>query len=485
MDLKVVSAKEVARIEKLSSSEGDFKFIERAALGISEKIIALSSSKKIILLLGKSNKAADGLCASVYLMKKGYKVSAIAFFQENTFSENCLHFYKMFLKEGGALQKDFSFEKDAIILDALFGIGFEGELSGSVLEAIKKINSLPNLKIAVDIPSGLNGSTGEAKTAFKADYTYFIELPKTGFFINQGWDLVGKIEKIEIGIEKKFIDLAKEDFYLLEEAGQLLPKIKRSRNKYESFVVGLAGSFGMEGAANLSAKAALRSGSGIVKLLLLDYKNEIMSDEIVKIELKLDKKEEVLSLCNSAKALYIGPGLGRSKDIHDLLAFLLPRLKVPLVLDADGLYFFAKNKVKLPEKIIMTPHKKEMLRLLGKEALNDMDLIAETQKFTDKYKTVLVLKGGPSFIFSKNKRPFVVTRGDPGMAKAGTGDVLTGVIAALLSQGLDVLDAAKLGVYIHGLAGEEVVKEKGVFSLIAGDLVEALPKAFKKLSELK
>lgn len=485
MHLKVVSSKEMARIEKMAISENDLEFIQKAGLSIAKKIQEISTSKKILLLLGKGNKAADGLCASIYLLKKGYKVKAVQFFDETSFSKGAFHFFKHFQKEGGVIEKKLHVEKDEIILDALFGIGFEGDLSGFVLEAIQKINPLSNLKIAIDVPSGLDGSTGQSTAAFKADFTFYIELPKTGFFVNKGWDAVGKLEKIEIGLEKKFIDQAKANFYLPDEKiASSLPKIKRSRNKYESFVVGITGSFGMEGSANLSGRASLRSGAGIVKLALLDYKNEEMSDELVKIKLDLDKRDEVLSLCNSAKALYIGPGLGRTKEISDLLAFLIPKIKVPVVLDADGLYFFAYNlNTKLPEKIVMTPHKKEMYRLLGKEVLDDLELIEETQKFVDKYKTVLVLKGAPSFIFSPNEKPTVALRGDPGMAKAGTGDVLTGIIAALLAQGLDPLEAASLGTYVHGICGEEVVKEKTAFSLIASDLIENLPKTFKKLSE--
>jgi ADP-dependent NAD(P)H-hydrate dehydratase / NAD(P)H-hydrate epimerase len=497
--LKVISSDEMARIEKLAfDSKKKIEYIEKAANSLAQKVIEISSlkkSKKIVLLLGKGNNAADGLLTSILLIKKGYEVKALQLFDEKLFSKECLYFFKILQKEN-LVEKIYSHEnlkiidlkiqKDEIILDAIFGTGFKGEPQGVVLDVISFVNKLDNLKISIDIPSGLDGSTGKAKVAIKADYTLYIELPKNGFFLNQGWDLIGKLIKIDLGLSKECIEKAKSDFYLLDEKTMphLLPKIVKSRNKYEAgYVVGISGSSGMEGAANLSGKAALRSGAGIVKLFLFDYENEKeeMIDELVKMDLDLSKKDEISKTCNSAKALFIGPGLGRSLQINDFLSFLIPQIKVPLVLDADGLYFFSMNlSTHLPKNTVMTPHKKEMFRLLHEECSDDA-LIEKTQKFVDKYQVVLVLKGGPTFLFSPKEKPIIVMRGDPGMAKAGTGDVLTGIIAAFLAQGLKTFDAAALGVYVHALAGEEVVKEKTAYSLIASDLIEALPHVFKKM----
>ena len=291
-------------------------------------------------------------------------------------------------------------------------------------------------------------------------------------------------------MKKKYIDLAKADFYLIDEkkVSSLLPEIKKVRHKYAAgFVVGISGSLGMEGAANLSAKAALRSGAGIVKLFIQDYckteKTKQMTDEIVKIDFDYGKKEEILSVCNKAKAVFIGPGIGRSKEINDFLLYLLPKITSSVVLDADGLYFFSNNlECHLPEKIVMTPHKKEMLKLLKKENnLSDQELLSLCQDFCEKYNTFLVLKGPCNFIFCPSKKPLIITKGDPGMATAGVGDVLTGVITALIAQGLCVYEGAVLGTYLHGFAGEIAAKEKTSYSLIASDIIEHLPDAFKEV----
>lgn len=492
--IKVVSPLEMNRIERVAFQEGSKSedFMNLAGEGIADKVSSLTDSQKIVLLSGKGNNAGDGFTSALFLLKKNYKVRALLFFDPKEFSDLCLKKFVEFKKAGGTFSKlseeDLSFENEEIVIDAVFGIGLKGKIDPFFSSIFTKINSFNNLKISIDVPSGLDGETGiVSQSAIKADHTIYLTFPKRGFFLNDGWDFVGLLHRVSFGLEKKYIDEAKADFFLIEEQDikDDLPPIERKRDKYQAgFVAACAGSLGMEGAANLSGKAALRIGAGIVKLFIYGFdpkRNEKSFDELVKFELDLSKKEEILNICNSASSVFIGPGIGRKSAISDLLQFLLPKINKPLVLDADGLYFFSNNlDCKLPKEIILTPHRGEMLRLLKQTPSCDEELFSLTQNFCENHSCVIVLKGAPTFIFKPQDKPTIVLVGDPGMATAGSGDVLTGIIAGLLSQKMDIYKAAVLGVYLHGRAGEIASKEKTSYSMIASDIIECLPKVLKK-----
>jgi NAD(P)H-hydrate epimerase len=489
--LKVIKAKEMKRVENLAFERGESEvlFMQKAGEGIAKRIVEMNISKKIVLLLGKGNNAGDCLVCGSYLLKRGFLVRAKTFFDVSSASSLFLMNFEIFKKEGGVVEKisdKNSFETDEIILDGIFGTGFQGRIEKPFSNIIEDINNFKNVKIAIDIPSGVNGDSGIVEgVAIKADYTFFLELPKSGFFLNQGWDHVGKLERIGFGLKEEFIDEAEEEFYLLNEKKILkfLPKVKRSQNKYDSFVVGITGSSGMEGAANLSGLSALRSGAGIIKLFMRGEKKSFwdMAEELVKVELDFEKEDLLLENLKKAKVVYIGPGLGRGKDVEDFLLKILPKIKVPCVLDADALFFFANNlDCKLPKEVIMTPHKGEMERLVFKKGLFGLEFLEECQKFCEKFGIILVLKGAPTFVFQKGEKPIVCVRGSPALATAGTGDVLTGMIAALLARGVGVFEAALLGVFLHGVLGEMVEREKGVYSVIASDLIGFLPRVFQE-----
>jgi ADP-dependent NAD(P)H-hydrate dehydratase / NAD(P)H-hydrate epimerase len=492
---KVVTSSEMRRIEKIAISEGEKEedFVFSAGRGIADKLSEFPSLKKLKLLAGKGNNAADGFVAATFLLKKGFEVEALLFFTPVNFSPICLKSFEGYKTAGGKYREitsfsDIDFAKDEIIIDAIFGTGFKGKVESPLSDYIEKINSYKNLTIAIDIPSGVVGDSGEVfSSAIKADHTLYLELPKKGFFLGSGWEKVGEIHRISFGLKKKYIDLAEATFFLaLEESLADLPKIERVRNKYSAgFVVAIAGSPGMEGAANLSGRAALRAGAGIVKLFILGFRGESkepITDELVKLNLDPLKKKEILDFCNSASSLFIGPGIGRTKEINDLLTFLLPKLKKPLVLDADGLYFLANNlSCLLPQETVLTPHRREMERLIGKSGVPLGELIKETEQFCQKYRVVIVLKGAPTFILSGGEKPVIIIEGDPGMATAGSGDVLTGVVAALIAEGLDIYQASILGAIIHGKAGKAAARDKSSYSMIASDIIDHLPEVFKKI----
>ncbi len=494
--MKVIKATEMARVESLAYQDGisDEKLMLNVSKGIAKKIIEDISKnelpKKIILLAGKGNNAADGYTVAKYLLEKGYDVFAYQLFLINEVSDLCKKQHLKFIKKNGKVVYsnhilDIELAKDSFILDGIFGTGFKGEVKGFILDLIKKVNS-SNLKVvSIDIPSGLNGDSGIANPiAIKANITIYLGFAKLGFFINDGPNYIGNLEYVDFGLLEKYKNLAKEELEYMDKVNlnEMLPKIDRKRHKYQAgFVLGIAGSKGMYGAAKLAALAALRSGCGIVKMV---SQEEIPSAfyELVNFIIDYSKTDEILQLCDKADSIFLGPGIGRDKKVEKFLSKILPKIHKKCVLDADALFHLSNNQYTLlPHECVLTPHKKEMLRLLQIENLEDEELIKNTKKFSQDKNVLIVLKGYPTIIFHPQKEPLSILGGDPGLATAGTGDVLTGMIASFAAQKLDLYTSCVLAVNLHFKAAERAVKEKTSYGLIASDVIEYLPDAFKDI----
>lgn len=488
--LKVVFPKEMKRIEKLAVEMGleEEDFMRKAGDEIAKKVLKKFGSKKnFFLLVGKGNNGGDAYAAGLKLLESECKVKAFHLFPLETCDTLNRLYCKRFQEEGGEVTfvtkaEEIVFSKDGVILDGIFGTGFCGALEGLILSAVEKANLSLLPIVAIDIPSGLDGHTGEVKTnAIFAKTTFFLGLPKVGFFLGEGWNFVGELERIDFGLPESLVKETKAEFVLpnVSKIRELLPKIKRNRHKYEAgSVIGIGGYPGMEGAIKLGGLAALKAGAGIVKIVVPKELDLNAPPELVSMRWSLDDLDELLVTLNKSKALFIGPGMGRSKEVSELCLKIFPKIEVPCVIDADALYFFSENlNCALPRISIMTPHKKEVLRFFSQEK----NIHQECQEFVEKRNVILVLKGGPTFIFCPRKTALVIPRGDPGMATAGSGDVLTGIIASLLSQGLSPYAASILGVYLHSLAGEIAAKDKTSFCLMASDLIAYLHLAFKKL----
>jgi ADP-dependent NAD(P)H-hydrate dehydratase / NAD(P)H-hydrate epimerase len=380
-------------------------------------------------------------------------------------------------------------EKNAFVLDGILGTGFQGELSNYLSECISRINfeskRLHLRIVSIDIPSGLNGDTGYAKACIKSFLTIYLGFAKFGFFINSGPNYIENLKEVDFKLEKKYKKQAKVQLNYMDKIDykKYLPKIEKTRHKYQAgFVLGIAGSLGMFGAAKLAALASLRSGCGIVKII---SENEIPSSfyELVNYVINYSDIEQILQLCMSADSIFIGPGIGRNQKIEDFLFKILPKITKKIILDADALFHFANNlKMILPKDCVLTPHKNEMKKLLNiDEKISDEDLLEKTKKFSQDKNVIVVLKGYPTFIFHPKKETLSILGGDPGLATAGTGDVLTGMIASFASQKLNLYDASILAVGLHFKAAEIAAQEKTSYSLIATDVIEFLPKAFKSI----
>ncbi len=484
--MKIVRAKEMQRIEKLSLAAGQNAddYMDKAAEGIARTTIEfiedLHLPKRVLLLAGKGNNGGDAYTAGALLLAHGYFVHAIQVFPLKECSPLCRERHAQFIKQGGKVEQ-FShpnLHDCSMILDGLVGTGFEGKAQGPLAKAIEWANETGLPILAIDIPSGLSGTTGEAASvAIKAAATIYLGLPKLGFFLGKGWDHVGSLIHVDFGLPQKFIGQAREEADLLDPSSLQLPPLKRSRHKYEAgYVLAVAGSPEMAGAAALATAGVLRSGAGIVRLFSMPQTpSSHLLSEVIHEDYSLKRLQEE---SKRAAAFLAGPGLGRTSTVEKLLKALLPSLHHPTVFDADALYFFAKNPSwKLPKQTILTPHRGEMEKLLKKEPS-----LETCQDYVDKRKVTLVLKGAPSMVFHPGKKPLIIPIGDPGMATAGSGDVLTGIIAGLLAQKMPPLEAATLGVYLHVSAGERAAERLTSYCMIASDILDSLPEAFSEFS---
>lgn len=493
--MKVVSPREMSHIESLAYKGGssEIDFMEEAGSGVAlvahEYIEKNNLDRMIFLLCGKGNNAGDTYVAGTHLLHLEYEVYAIQVVPISECTPLCQQNYERFIAEGGRLVTSLPpYITSGIIIDGLFGTGFYGQVNEPYATIIKNANRSKLPIIAVDIPSGLNGETGEAGThVIIATETAFLGLPKTGFFLDQGWNHVGKLHFVNFGLPESYIDQCNPDIIMstTELVKPLLPTIKRNRHKYEAgYVVGLSGSPGMAGAAILSSTAALRGGVGIVKLLHpegMQTELSVCPYELIKVPYHYQDLDAAIHLMNQATATFIGPGIGRSADAHKMVQKILPQLQKSCIIDADALTIISEDKLPIPKNAILTPHLGELMRLLNISAKPEISLnfLNRCQKFAEDNEITLVLKGGPSFIFHSGQPIRVNPTGDPGMATAGSGDVLTGLITSLLAQGLPPYEAACLGTFLHGLAGEHAAEEMTSYGVIASDIIFHFPEAFR------
>jgi NAD(P)H-hydrate epimerase len=507
--VKVVTAKEMARIEAQAYAEGasDAEFMQAAGKGVAqstERYIAEHHLPwRVNLLCGKGNNGGDAYVAGLTLLQRGFTVRAFQTAPLSHCSVLCQRYQRAFQQAGGDLRflqsaSDIAFLDQGVILDGLLGTGFHGQVQGMLATAIDAANHSGLPILAIDIPSGLSGDTGEiGECAILAKKTLFLSLPKTGFFLHQGWNQVGVLESVDFGLPTNYIERMQADFDVITESeiAHMLPPLIRGRHKYQAgYVAGWAGSQNMPGAAILSTYAALRGGAGIVRLLHREEMRSALAachPEIVRqpydADLDTASAEVLIAALNQAGAAYVGPGLGLEDDTKALLKKVLPALAKPVVIDADALNILSQDPtISVPSQAILTPHWGEMSRLLGIERIKTLssEVLQKIQDYANQRNVIVVLKGAPTFVFKPHASAVVVPRGDPGMATAGSGDVLTGLIAAFLAQGCKGEKAALLGVYVHAMAGERAAQLKTSYGVVASDMIEAFAEVFQELIDI-
>lgn len=442
----------------------------------------------VLLIAGKGNNAADGYTALTLLAEKNVPTLAWQIFSppEGSVLEKR---QKNYLKKGGkvlAFADVPQINKPFIILDGIYGAGFKDRPDAPSSKAILWANAQHAEIVAIDIPSGLNPTTGEVLgEAIIADYTVACHLPKKGCFLGTGWEHTGAVHVIPLPLESP-----KSDLCLLEKEDvvHLIPRRRRTQNKFQAgSVVALAGSPGMMGAASLACEAAYTVGAGYVRALLPENAlglEGLLPREAVKTF--FHSPADCLHYFERADSFLIGPGLGRSPATFSLLDKVWPQLHVPAVVDADALFWLStihQEDWDVRGKIL-TPHLGEAERLFQKKfsCVNE-DLLRDLRSVVAATDCTIVLKGAPTFILSAGTPAFIMPRGDPGMATAGSGDVLTGMIAGFLAQKKDALSAALLASWVHGLAGEIAASERTSYATLASSILNFIPSALSLVLE--
>ena len=450
----------------------------------------------VCVVCGSGNNGGDGFAIARILQNNRYSVETFCVGNPEHYTEETQEQMHRLQECGGKITYGMPQEDSySVIIDAVFGVGLIRKVEGRYRQVIEQMNRMRGTKFAVDIPSGLSATTGcILGCAFKADYTVTFQLKKIGLELSQGRTMAGRVIVPDIGIST---DSICEDQEIVRTAGKdiyrkMLPDRPEDSNKgtYGRLLV-IAGSKGMAGAAYLNAHAAYMTGAGLVRIYTSSDNREILQTllpEAIITTYEEYNKEELLSLLTWADSVCIGSGLGMSRLSEKILKTVIEYVKVPCLIDADGLNLLAENKNYLNQmaerRFVITPHMKEMSRLTGTpvEELK-ADRIQILKDFISRYRITCVLKDSRTLIASEEKGIRMNLTGNSAMAKAGSGDVLAGVISGWMVQGKEAEDAAELGTYIHGLSGDLAKYEKGVYSVMARDLIEYISKALMKLEE--
>ena len=489
--MKVLSAQQIREADQFTIQNepiSSLELMERASESFVLKFMEANRDKRPVkIFCGVGNNGGDGLAIGRLLKEKGWEVYLYVVGNPRKGSED----FKANL-ERSELYAVLSETKDLpgigdedIIIDGLFGSGLSRPLEGFYREVVEYLNQHSCLKFAIDIASGLYASQPLPKDAiaFQPNYTFSFQVPKLSFFLPDYYPYVGEWQLIDIGLDQSFIAKQETHFYQteLEEIAPLFPSRSKFTHKNEvGRLMIVAGSKGKMGAAVLCTEAAFRMGAGLINVCVPKCGIDILQISIPEA-MVIDGKgtNEIQSIPNMEDSVILGPGLGTSKKTQDAFEKFLKSTSQPLVIDADGINLLAKKKslVKLvPKNSILTPHPGEFKRLVGSWK-DDYDKLEKLRGFCRKHTLNVVLKGAYSAVCDPEGEIHFNPTGNPALATAGSGDVLTGMIGALLAQGLQPFHALQLGVYLHGLAGDQAVRQLEMPWIQASDIIGFLPNA--------
>lgn len=495
--MKIFKAEQVRQADAYTIKHepiSSIDLMERAARKISDWLIGrYRKEDAFAIFVGPGNNGGDGLVIACHLIEKGYSVHVFDLGISQNYSEDFLINKTRLLKTEEyslTLWNDtFDLSTFDVVIDAIFGSGLTRPIGSEIGNIIDQINQSNSAIIAVDIPSGLfaEDNTGNPKKhIIKANHTLTFQFPKLAFLLSENEAFVGEMQVFNIGVHPDFIRDTASPYYFTERED--IPKAFLRRKNFShkgtyGHALIFAGSHGKMGASILACSACLRTGVGLLSSICPKDENLIMQTSLPELmTYPISNKKDIPEL-QSFNALGLGPGIGTDKQSLEILSSILEQLEAPAVFDADALNLISQNSdllKEVPEKSIFTPHPKELERLIGKTG-NHYTRLIETQKLAVKHQVYILIKGAYSVIVTPENEFHFNTTGNPGMATAGSEDVLTGIITGLLAQSFEPFEALRTGVYIHGLAGDLAQQEKGEISLIASDIVNDLGKAFEEL----
>ena len=505
--MKIFTSAQIRELDKYTienSSISSIDLMERAATEMTNAIVKeWNSGTPVVVFAGSGNNGGDALAVARLLAGRGYRVSVYLFNVGDKISPDCA-------KNRDRIQQSESIEnfteikqqfdlpnisEDTLIIDGLFGTGLSRPLTGGFAQLVKYINKSGGKIVSLDIPSGLmseDNTYNASDNIIRADLTLTLQNKKLSFLFRENQRFIGRLKVLDIGLSKKWMDSATSLYHITERKNVSARMLKRNDFAHKGdmgHALLVAGSYGMAGAAILAAKACLRSGAGKVTVHTPEKNNDILQISVPEAILSHDQSERHFTEpidSSQYNAVGIGCGLGTEENTSVALIAQIRRTSSPLVLDADAINILASHRAwiqQLPENVIFTPHVKEFERLMGTTYSDSYERLHAALKFAERSNAYIILKGHYSALCTPHGQIVFNPTGNPGMATAGSGDVLTGIITALLARGYNQYDACVTGMFIHGMAGDIAADHYGMESMTAGDIVNSLPETFKILNE--
>ena len=460
-----------------------------------------SAETPFTVFAGPGNNGGDALAVSRLLAERGCRVEVYLFNTKGTLSPDCETNKERLAGVAGIDFHEITTQfvppvltAEHVVVDGLFGSGLNKPLSGGFAAVVKYINTSPATVVAIDVPSGLMGEDNTYNiqaNIIRADLTLSLQLPKLAFLFAENAPFVGEWQLLDIGLSEEAIEEKETDFALTEHedvASMLKPRGKFAHKGNFGRALLIAGSQGMAGASVLAARACLRSGVGLLTVHIPFCNNFIVQTSVPEAMTEIDINDVRFSCATDTddyQAVGIGPGLGKAGDTEAALLEQIESCQTPMVVDADALNLLGEHRSyigRLPKGSILTPHPKELERLVGK-CQNSYERLTKARELARSTGVHILLKGAYSVIIAPSGKCWFNPTGNPGMATGGSGDVLTGVVLALLAQGFDAETAARMAAYVHGLAGDIACKKHGIMGMTAGDIVTCLPPAWRMLEE--
>lgn len=502
--MKIIDSKGIHQIDTATCEAqqiSSIELMERAATMVSCEIISrFLPSQRIVVIAGPGNNGGDALAVARMLIEQGYRRVEIFLFNvtgklSHDCDEECKRLIAMdgidFTEVTHAFNPPYLGQND-VVIDGLFGTGLDGQLKGGFVAVARYINESGAFVVSIDIPSGLQcewNANINLRDVVHANLTLAFQLPKLAFFFAENYLVLGEWKLLDIDLDQTKIKEAKTQFYVMDErnvAPLLHKRIPFTGKRDYGSALFFTGSTGMFGAAVMSARAAMKSGVGLVTVHSAKRGLPILQTAVPEAMFEPDRNEHIISqmaIHHNHQAVAAGPGIGTQEVTINALEGLLQSYSGPLVLDADALNCIAQRPAMLSllhPKTIITPHIGEFDRLFGEHRSSE-DRLKTAIEVSRKYNIIIVLKGHYTAVVRPTGRVYFNQTGNPGMATAGAGDVLTGIIAAFLAQGYQPEYAASIGVYTHGLAGDMAADELGEFGMTASDIANHAGRAIKKL----
>lgn len=505
--MKIFTSAQIHELDRYTIEHEPIKSVdlmERAAKAITRAVAEeWTTHTPVVVFAGPGNNGGDALAVARLLTNEGYKVRTYLFNITNHLSDDCVTNRQRLLD--GRHAKDFTeitakfdppeLTADTLVIDGLFGSGLNKPLAGGFASLVKYINQSPAKVVSIDVPSGLmseDNTYNVRANIIHATLTLTLHEKKLAFLFGDAQQFIGRLKVLDIRLSQEYIQKTEAQYYVLEESdvrSRLLHRDDFAHKGNMGNALIVAGNYGMSGAAILATRACMRSGAGKVTVHTPKKNYGVMQISVPEAVLHMDHEEIAFTEAvdtDGFDALGIGPGLGCQETTAIAMIAQIRRAQCPIVADADALNILASHRAwmqQLPKGIIMTPHPKELDRLTGSPANADFERLHRTRELAQSLQAYIILKGHNSALCLPDGQVVFNPTGNSGMATAGSGDVLTGIITALLARGYHQQNACIVGMYLHGLAGDIAVKTLGKESLTASDIIDYLPHAFKHLDD--